>query len=94
MTKESSLQSKIIKYLESKGCYVVKTGGIGTGNGCPDLLFFYEGFYGALEVKASKTAKFQPLQKIILDKFDSWSYGRVVWPENWNDIKNELEQLI
>lgn len=91
MTAEASLQSKIIKYLEGKGCYVIKTGGLGTPNGCPDIVFFYEGFYGAFEVKASKGAKFQPLQKIVIDRLDKWSYGRVVYPENWNDIKKELE---
>lgn len=43
MTAEASLQSKIIKHLEKKGAYVIKTGGLGTPSGCPDIIGLFDG---------------------------------------------------
>lgn len=95
MGKEVSVQQKIIKYLKSKGCYVIKTHpGFGTPSGAPDVLFFKEGFYGAIECKASRTSKWQPLQKETLAKFDAWSYGRALYPENYDKIVAELETML
>jgi Holliday junction resolvase len=95
MTAEASLQSKIIKYLERKGCYVVKTGGPGTPNGCPDIIALLDGGgWFALEVKASARAKFQPLQKATISKLDNMWFSRAVWPENWDEVKAEIEKMI
>ena len=95
MTAEATLQTKIIKYLKAKGAYVIKTGGLGTPDGCPDVIGLLDGGgWVALEVKASKTAKFQPLQKATIEKLDKMFYSRAVWPENWDDIKKELERVI
>lgn len=92
---ESDLQSKITKYLRSKGCYVIKTqAGPGVPRGCPDIIFLYEGFYGAIEVKASKTSRFQPLQKETIEKLDNWSWAKVVYPANWPEVKKELDSLL
>lgn len=56
---EAKLQSEIIKFLKSKGAYVVKTKpGGGTPVGCPDLIFLYEGAWGVVEVKRSPRAPF------------------------------------
>ena len=48
---EQYLQKKITKYLEEKGCYVVK---VITANksGVPDILFCMDGKFNAIEVKA------------------------------------------
>lgn len=95
MRAESKLQSEIIKYLRSRGCYVIKTRpGAGTPDGCPDVIALYEGFWFALEVKGSKTAKYQPLQEHTLEKLDNWSYAKAVYPENWPEIKEELEVML
>ena len=95
MTTEATLQSKVIKYLKAKGAYVIKTGGLGTPDGCPDVIGLLDGGgWIALEIKASKTAKFQPLQKATIEKLDQMFYSRAVYPENWIEIKAELEQLI
>jgi Holliday junction resolvase len=92
MGKEATLQSKIIKYLEKRGCYVIKTGGMGTPNGCPDIIALADGGgFFALEVKASKTAKFQPLQKQTIERLDDMYYATAVYPENWEQIKSEIE---
>lgn len=95
MSTESKLQSEIIKYLKTKGCYVIKhNAGAGVPVGCPDLSFYCEGFYGFIEVKASKASKFQPLQKEAIVKLDGWSWCKAVYPENWADVKVELEQML
>lgn len=91
---ESTLQTKIVKYLKSKGCYVIKTQpGPGVPVGCPDIIFMKEGFWGGLEVKASRTSKYQPLQKKTIDMLNEMSWCKVVYPENWDDIKLELKFL-
>lgn len=91
---EARLQSKIVKYLRERGCYVIKTrAGVGTPDGCPDIIALCGGLWFALEVKGSATAKYQPLQKATLEKLDSWSWAKVVYPENWPEIKAELDLM-
>lgn len=95
MSMESNLQAKIIKHLKSKGCYVIKTrAGVGTPDGCPDIIALCGGLWIALEVKGSATAKYQPLQKDTLDKLNNWSWARAVYPENWLEIRSELEMML
>lgn len=95
MSTESNLQSNIRKYLKEKGCYVlVLTGGPGIPDGCTDLIFMLEGFWGGIEVKASPTAKYQPLQKETIEKFNTWSWARRVDPTNWPLVRAELESML
>lgn len=92
---ESKTQERLIKYLKKRGCYVIKPKpGPGVPVGCPDVIFLFEGFWGAFEVKSSKLARYQPLQKETIQKFDGWSYARVVYPANFDEIINELEHLL
>lgn len=81
------LTGKITRYLKKHGCLVIESKA-GT------LIFFKDGFWGALEVKKSKTAKFQPLQKEMVAKMDEMSWARVVYPENWEEIQKELEEIL
>ena len=92
---ESRLQSEIRRYLKKKGCYVlVLRGQPGIPDGCTDIIFMLEGFWGGIEVKASPTAKYQPLQKETLEKFNTWSWARKVDPTNWGAIQEELERIL
>lgn len=95
-TAEARLQAKIIKWLKLKGCVVIKLSATpGVPNGIPDVLFLLDGGgWGFLEVKASEKAKFQPLQKQWVKKLDDMYWARVVYPENWLEIRDELETLI
>lgn len=52
--KEQSIQAKIIKYLESKGCYVVKIV-MSNRSGTPDILACRNGKFLAFEVKRPET---------------------------------------
>ena len=59
---EKTVQSKIIKYLEKKGAWVVKIISCNK-NGCPDLLVCYKGKFYGFEVKRSDgRGKVSPLQ--------------------------------
>lgn len=93
--RESKLQSEIVKWLKSKGCYVIKhNAGNGVPTGTADLSFYIEGLYGFIEVKASKNSKVQPLQQHFIDKMSEWSWAKFVYPENWSEIKKELERIL
>lgn len=95
MGVEKTLQTNIIKYLKGKKCVVMKLTVVpGIPIGTSDLVFFCEGFYGFIEVKASKTAPFHPLQPEFLKKMNEWSWAKAVYPENWEKIKAELEAIL
>ncbi len=95
MGKEADFQAKVIKYLRSQGCIVYKMQQNATTRiATPDVLFLKEGFWGAIECKASKNAKFQPGQKEMVKKLDGWSWAKVAYPENWADIKAELDKIL
>lgn len=95
MSVESTLQSNIRKYLKSKGCYVlVIRPQPGIPDGCPDILFMLEGFWGGIEVKDSPGAPYQPLQEPTLEKLELWSWARRVDPTNWPIVQEELEKIL
>lgn len=94
---EGKLQANIRKYLKGKGCYVLKTRPDARGStptGCPDIIFLYEGFWGAIEVKASPTEPYRVLQKETLEKLNAWSWAKRVDPTNWPEVKAELESML
>jgi Holliday junction resolvase len=92
---ESKVQKRLIKYLHSKGCYVIKTQpGLGTKVGCPDVFAFLEGWWGAFECKATEKSPFQPLQKETLVKLDKWSTAMVVHSDNIDDVILQLEKML
>lgn len=93
--KESDFQYKIIQWLKAQGCYVIKNSAVaGVPVGTPDIVFFKEGFYGFIEVKRTKSSRFQPLQKEALKKLDDWSWAKAVHPENWPEIQTELISML
>ena len=53
--KESDIQSKIIKFLEKSGAYVVN--GVYSKKGVPDLIGIYQGKGFGIEVKKPETRK-------------------------------------
>jgi len=94
---ETRLQANIRTYLKNKGCYVLKTrpdarGGAPTG--CPDVFFFKEGFWGAIEVKASPKAPYRVLQKETLELLADWSWAKRVDPTTWPEVRAELEGIL
>jgi len=58
--RESDIQRKILKYLESQGGYAVKVV-VANRSGVPDILYCLDGEFWAFEVKSPK-GKQSPLQ--------------------------------
>ena len=53
MAREADFQSKVLKWLRSKGCIAYKMQQNATTRiATPDILFIKEGFWGAIECKA------------------------------------------
>lgn len=93
---ESSFQSKVKTYLKGEGCYVlVLSSGPGVPDGMTDVLALCpSGRFVALECKASATSDYRPLQKLTISKLNKMGYAKAVYPENWAEIRKELEQII
>lgn len=94
---EKKVQTRLIKYLKKKGCYVIKTQVDGRGLvpvGCPDVIALYEGWWGGFECKGSAKAKFQPLQEVTIEKLNNWSIAMVVHPDNIDDVISQLEMML
>lgn len=92
---EAKVQKRLITYLKKRGCYVLKTKPQpGIPVGCLDVIFFYEGFWGAVECKASMKSPYQPLQLETLKKFNEWSWARAIYPENYDEIIAELDMIL
>lgn len=96
MSPEKRLQKEIIEWLKHRGAFVIKTSAQpGTPVGCPDVIALIEGGkWVALEVKSSKNSKKQPLQDRTVAKLDGMYYSRFVYPENWQEIKLELKEIL
>jgi hypothetical protein len=93
--KESGLQTKVKAYLKSQDCFVmVIQPQAGIPSGTSDIFFCKEGFYGFIELKATKKSPFQPLQKEFVAKMNRWSWAKVVYPEIWEETKAELKKII
>ena len=92
---ERKVQSKLVKYLKSKGCYVIKTRpGPGVPVGCPDVIALHEGAWFAFEVKADEDSEFQPLQEKTIEKLDSWGLAFIIHSDNYDEIIEELDYLL
>lgn len=60
--------------------------------GIPDLTLFYKNKYIFVEVKKSKSATKQPNQQYYIDKFNRWSKAFFVYPENEQEVLNEIQR--
>ena len=84
------LVKKIICWLRSQKCVVIETKS-------PSIFFVKDGFWGAIEVKATKSSPFRPGQKAMVEKLDSMSWARVVWGgknSNWPEVQKELTEML
>ena len=90
---ERDFQRDLIKELKDifEGCIVMKNDSSYI-QGIPDLIVLFEDRWAALEVKKSRTASHRPNQEYYVDKMDDMSFARFVYPENKEDVLNELQQ--
>ena len=60
--------------------------------GIPDLLVLYGNKWASLECKGSEDAPRQANQTYYVDKMDKMSFSRFIFPENKEEVLNELQQ--
>lgn len=91
--KENKFQSDLIKEIKKKfcGCIVMKNDS-GHIQGIPDITVLYKDRWAALECKKNKGASKRPNQSYYIDKMNEMSFARFIFPENKEEILNELEQ--
>ncbi len=91
--KESVFQGRLIKELEERfpGCVVMKNDA-GYRQGFPDLTVFHGEKWAALECKRSAKEHHQPNQDYYVDKLSKMGFARFIFPENKDEVLNELEQ--
>lgn len=91
--KESTFQAKLIKKLESKfpGCVILKNDA-NYIQGFPDLTVFYKNHWAVLECKKDAKASHQPNQDFYISMLDGMSFGRFIFPENEEEVLNDLQQ--
>lgn len=91
--KERDFQAKLIKDIKARfdGCLVMKNDATYI-QGIPDLLVLYEDKWAALECKVSEKASKRPNQDYYVSKMDEMSFSRFVYPENEEEVLDELQQ--
>lgn len=88
---ERNFQQKLIKELKNLGFTVWKNQqNATTETARPDLLVLKGVFWGCLEVKKERLAKHRPLQDVKVLKYNQMSYAAFVYPENKDQIINQL----
>ena len=90
---ERNFQVSLIRELKKRfgGCIVTKLDSSHI-QGIPDLLILWGKHWAALEVKKSARARHQPNQDYYVGLMDGMSFSRFIFPENKEEVLNELEQ--
>lgn len=90
---EKDFQAGLIKDLKKifDGCVVMKNDPSYI-QGIPDLIILHNDKWAALECKKNKNASHRPNQDYYVSKMDDMSFARFVYPENKEEVLNELQQ--
>jgi len=91
--RENRFQANLIKELKERfpGCVVMKNDA-NYIQGIPDLLILFNNKWAALECKRSRNAKHQPNQDYYVEKMRDMSFAAFIFPENKEEVLDELEQ--
>lgn len=92
---ESTYQGNLIKVIKSllPGCRVLKNDPNYT-QGYPDLIVLYGSRWAVLEVKKSIKEGYQPNQEHYLSEAMNMSWSATIYPENEEEILNELQSAL
>lgn len=90
---ESKFQKELMDEIRDRypGCTIMKNDA-GYIQGFPDWLVLYKDKWALLEAKRKKNAKKQPNQEYYVDKHDSMSFARFVYPENKDEVLRDLHE--
>ena len=90
---EKNFQRNLIKDIKEKfpDSIVMKTDASQI-QGIPDLLVLNDNKWAALECKRHKKAHRQPNQEYYVDKMNKMSFARFVYPENKEEVLDELSK--
>lgn len=90
---ERDFQPKVIEEIEQRlpGALVSK---IEANQGWPDLLILYGDRWAMLECKRKEKAKHQANQDYYVDLMNNMSFSRFIFPENKEEVLDELEQAL
>ena len=90
---ERDFQTRLIKKIKRlfPGCVVLKNDPDYI-QGVPDLTIFYRDRWATLECKNSANARKRPNQQYYVSKMNDMSFSRFIFPENEEEVLNELQQ--
>ena len=90
---ENQFKTNLVRELKERfpGCIVLHIDP-NEIQGIPDLLLLHQGRWAALECKQHAKAKHQPNQDYYVDKMNEMSFARFVYPENKQEVLDELYQ--
>jgi hypothetical protein len=91
---ENRFQSNLIKELKDRfpGCVVMKNDSSYI-QGIPDLTILQNDRWATLEVKKDRRAHHQPNQEYYVEKMNGMSFSSFIFPENKEDVLDELERF-
>lgn len=93
---ERTFQAALIREIKAlfPGCVVMKNDA-NYIQGFPDLLVLFEnGKWAALECKSRQGAYRQPNQEHYIETLDKMGFARFIFPENKEEVLNELQQSL
>jgi hypothetical protein len=90
---ESKFQKEFIDEAKSRypGCVALKNDSSYI-QGFPDWTLLYKNKWAVLEMKKERGARKQPNQEYYVDKLDGMSFSRFVYPENKDEVFDELDK--
>lgn len=91
---ERDFQGQLIKDIKQMfpGCIVMKNDSSYI-QGIPDLLILHNDKWASLECKKKANANRQPNQEYYVDKMDKMSFSRFIFPENKDEVLEELKKI-
>lgn len=91
---ESKFQKELMDEIKDRypGCIILKNDS-GYIQGFPDWTILYKDKWAVLEAKRNDKASHQPNQEYYIDKLNSMSFSRFVYPENKEQVLEELQQI-
>ena len=91
--RESKFQGEFIKTLRRlfPDAIIVK-GNADYLQGVPDILMLIGNTWAAFECKRSRDEEYRPNQRYYVGKMHDMSYAAFVYPENEDDVLNDLQR--